>query len=174
MTDSQLEQIENLIATVTSPVLRYAGWEQSIQWLDFVSAMPVEKDMDVIAIRLKPGEDLKQSLLRYCIDRKIDAAYMLSCVGSLRQATIRFANQLEGTVFEQPLEIVSLEGTLSQQGVHLHIAVSDSEGQVIGGHLMDGSNIYTTAEIVLGVVPNTIFKREIDPLTGYRELTITS
>ena len=123
--------------------------------------------MDVIAIRLKPGEDLKQSLLRYCIDQKIDAAYMLSCVGSLRQAA-------KGTVFERPLEIVSLEGTLSQYGVHLHIAVSDSEGQVIGGHLMDGSTIYTTAEIVLGIVPNTIFKREIDPLTGYRELTITS
>ncbi|NEZ56182.1 PCC domain-containing protein [Adonisia turfae] len=130
--------------------------------------------MDVIAIRLKPGEDLKQSLLRYCIDQKIDAAYMLSCVGSLRKAAIRFANQPEGTVFEQPLEIVSLEGTLSQYGVHLHIAVSDSEGQVIGGHLMDGSNIYTTAEIILGIVPNAIFKREIDPLTGYRELIITS
>ncbi|MEO0433072.1 MAG: PPC domain-containing DNA-binding protein [Cyanobacteria bacterium J06656_5] len=123
--------------------------------------------MDVTAIRLNPGEDLKQSLLRYCIDPKIDAAYMLSCVGSLRQAA-------KGTVFERPLEIVSLEGTLSQYGVHLHIAVSDSEGQVIGGHLMDGSTIYTTAEIVLGIVPNTIFKREIDPLTGYRELTITS
>ncbi|MGD1950519.1 MAG: PPC domain-containing DNA-binding protein [Leptolyngbyaceae cyanobacterium] len=136
--------------------------------------MPVKKDMDVIAIRLKPGEDLKQSLLRYCIDQKIDAAYMLSCVGSLRQAAIRFANQPEGTVLEQPLEIVSLEGTLSQHGVHLHIAVSDSEGQVIGGHLMDGSNIYTTAEIVLGIVPNALFKRKIDPLTGYRELTITS
>ena len=130
--------------------------------------------MDVIAIRLKPGEDLKQSLLRYCIDQEIDAAYMLSCIGSLRQAAIRFANKPKGTVFEQPLEIVSLEGTLSQYGIHLHIVVSDIEGQVIGGHLMDGSNIYTTAEIVLGVVPNTIFKREIDPLTGYRELTITS
>ena len=130
--------------------------------------------MDAIAIRLNPGEDLKQSLLRYCIDQKIDAAYMLSCVGSLRRAAIRFANQPEEKVLEQPLEIVSLEGTLSQHGAHLHIAISDSEGQVVGGHLMDGSNIYTTAEIVLGIVPNTVFKREIDPLTGYRELTITS
>ncbi|MDJ0703379.1 MAG: DNA-binding protein [Leptolyngbyaceae cyanobacterium MO_188.B28] len=134
----------------------------------------MEKDVEVIAIRLKPGEDLKQSLLRYCIDQKIDAAYMLSCVGSLRQAAIRFANKPEGTVFEQTLEIISLEGTLSQQGVHLHIAVSDSEGQVIGGHLMVGSNIYTTAEIVIGIAPNIIFKREIDPLTGYRELTIAN
>ncbi|MEM9220056.1 MAG: PPC domain-containing DNA-binding protein [Cyanobacteria bacterium P01_F01_bin.150] len=134
----------------------------------------MEKDMDVIAIRLKSGEDLKQSLLRYCIDRKIDAAYVLSCMGSLRQAVIRFANKPEGTGFEQRLEILSPEGTLSQYGVHLHIAVSDSEGLVIGGHLMDGSHIRTTAEIVLRIVPNTIFKRKMDPLTGYRELIITS
>ena len=125
-----------------------------------------------MAIRLNPGEDLKHSLLKYCIDQKIDAAYLLSCFGSLRQAAIRFANKPEVAVFEQKLEIISLEGTLSQHGVHLHIAVSDREGQVIGGHLMDGSKIYTTAEIVVGIVPNTVFKREIDPLTGYRELTI--
>ena len=136
--------------------------------------MPVGKDMEVSAIRLNPEEDLKQSLLKYCIDEKIDAAYMLSCVGSLRQAAIRFANKPDATVFEQSLEIISLEGTLSKHAVHLHIAVSDGNGQVIGGHLMDGSKIYTTAEIVLGIVPNIIFKREIDPLTGYRELTIAS
>lgn len=142
--------------------------------MDFVRFISMEKDVKVIAIRLNPGEDLKQSLLKYCINQTIDAAYLLSCVGSLRRAAIRFANRPEATVFEQALEIISLSGTLSQHGVHLHIAVSDGNGQVIGGHLMDGSNIYTTAEIVFGIVPNTIFKREIDPLTGYRELTITS
>ena len=141
--------------------------------LNLVSSTSTEKDVEVIAIRINPGEDLRQSLLQYCIDQEIDAAYLLSCVGSLRQAVIRFANQPEGTVFEQKLEIISLAGTLSQQGIHLHIAVSDSAGQVIGGHLMEGSTIHTTAEIVLGIVPNTIFRREIDPLTGYRELKIT-
>ena len=130
--------------------------------------------MDVIAIRFDPGDDLKQSLWQYCIDQNIDAAYMLSGIGSLRRTAIRFANKPEATVFEHALEILSLQGTLSQHGVHLHIAVSDSAGQLIGGHLMDGSIIYTTAEIVLGIVPNAIFKREIDPLTGYKELTISS
>ena len=130
--------------------------------------------MEVIAIRLKPSEDLKQSLLRFCINQKIEAAYILSCVGSLRQAVIRFANKSEGTVFQKKLEIVSLEGTLSQHGAHLHIAISDSEGQVIGGHLMDGSQIYTTGEIVIGIAPNAIFKREFDPSTGYKELTIVN
>ena len=128
--------------------------------------------MEVIAIRLNPGEDLKQSLLKYCGDQSIDAAYILSCIGSLRRAAIRFASQTDAAVLEQALEILSLEGTLSQHGAHLHIAVSDSQGQVIGGHLMDGSHINTTAEIILGIVPNTTFRREMDPRTGYKELTI--
>jgi hypothetical protein len=63
--------------------------------LDFVSFIPMKKDVEVIAIRLQPGEDLKQSLLAYCIHQKIEAAYMLSCVGSLRRAAIRFANKPE-------------------------------------------------------------------------------
>ncbi|MEO0541471.1 MAG: PPC domain-containing DNA-binding protein [Cyanobacteria bacterium P01_A01_bin.105] len=128
--------------------------------------------MNIVALRLNPGEDLKQSLLRYCCDRKIEAAYILSCVGSLRRAVLRFSNQSDGTVLEHTLEILSLAGTLSQHGAHLHMAVSDGGGRVTGGHLMDSSLIYTTAEIVLGIVPNTVFKRETDPLTGYRELTI--
>ncbi|MDY6940310.1 MAG: PPC domain-containing DNA-binding protein [Cyanobacteriota bacterium] len=126
----------------------------------------------MLPVRLHPGEDLKRSLFDCCTRKQINAAYLLSCVGSLRQATIRFADRSDGTPIEKRLEIISLEGTLSRYGVHLHIAVSDRQGQVIGGHLMDGSLVYTTAEIVLGIVPNTIFKREFDPLTGYRELTI--
>ena len=137
-----------------------------------VSARMSESGLNAIALRLNPGDDLRQSLLAYCIDHTIDAAYLLSGIGSLHQAVIRFANQPTGTGLEQPLEILSLAGTLSRHGVHLHIVVSDSDGQLVGGHLLDGSLIRTTAEIVLGVVPNVIFQRSLDPCTGYKELEI--
>ena len=130
--------------------------------------------MKAIAIRLEPGADLKQSLLQYCCDREIDAACVLSCVGSLRRAAIRFANQPEATVFEEKLEIVSLVGTLSRFGAHLHVAVADGKGRVLGGHLTEGSQIYTTAEIAIGILPDVVFTREPDPVTGYRELKIAS
>ncbi|NJN20314.1 MAG: DNA-binding protein [Leptolyngbya sp. RL_3_1] len=130
--------------------------------------------MDAIAIRLNPGEDLKPALLAYCIHHKINAAYILTGVGSLRQAMLRFADQPQGHRIEQKLEILALTGTLSQQGAHLHIAVSDHTGQIIGGHLMADSLIYTTAEIVIGVIPNLIFGRAVDPVTGYKELQIAS
>jgi predicted DNA-binding protein with PD1-like motif len=124
------------------------------------------------AFRLLPGADLKQSILDYCVAHKLNAACIVSCVGSLRCAKIRFADCNEGTDIERKLEIVSLVGTASQHGCHLHIAVSDGQGQVLGGHLMPGSLIYTTAEVVIGIIPDMIFRREIDASTGYKELKI--
>ncbi len=128
--------------------------------------------MKTLALRLAPEADLKQSLLDYCITHRIEAACIVSCVGSLRRAAIRFADRAECTQVEAMLEIVSLVGTLSRHGCHLHIALSDREGKMVGGHLMEGSRIYTTAEIVLGILPGLVFTRAQDAATGYKELQI--
>ncbi|MGZ3157951.1 MAG: PPC domain-containing DNA-binding protein [Burkholderiaceae bacterium] len=129
-------------------------------------------NMRALAFRLSPGADLKQALSDYCVEHGIDAACVISCVGSLRCARIRFADRDESVLFEEKLEIVSLAGTLSRHGCHLHIAVSDGQGRVSGGHLMAGSQVYTTAEIVLGMIPGVLFKRDHDAQTGYKELNI--
>jgi predicted DNA-binding protein with PD1-like motif len=133
-----------------------------------------ESAMTVAVLRLLPGMDLKQTLQDYCVEHQIDAACIVSCVGSLKSANIRFADCKSGTLIDEKLEIVSLVGTLSQQGCHLHIAVSNGQGQTFGGHLMPGSYIYTTAEIILGKFPDIIFTREHDASTGYKELIIKS
>ena len=77
------------------------------------------------------------------------------------------------TQVQGPLEIVSLVGTLSPDGVHLHAAVSDSQGRVTGGHLKSGSLIHTTAEIVVGELVGREFRRQPNEETGYPELVIT-
>ncbi len=128
--------------------------------------------MNSIALRLYPGQDLRKTLLKFCLDRQIDAACIVTCVGSLKQATLRFADKPSGTALSGPFEIISLEGTLSRHGGHLHIALSDGDGKVIGGHLLDGSSIHTTAEIVLGLLGGIAFKRKFDERTGYKELSI--
>jgi len=57
-------------------------------------------------------------------------------------------------------------------GVHIHIAVANSAGQVCGGHRCLGSPVYTTAEIVIGANSDMRFSRKHDPQTGYLELAI--
>jgi predicted DNA-binding protein with PD1-like motif len=124
------------------------------------------------AFRVLPGQDLKTEIEKKVNENGWKAVSIVTCVGSLNSSTIRFANQKDATKISGKLEIVSLTGTLSQAGCHLHIAVSDTTGKTIGGHLMAGSLIYTTAEIVLAILKDYSFEREVDTTFGYKELVI--
>lgn len=125
-------------------------------------------------LRLKPGDDLKKSLESYLQEHQLKAAVVLTCVGSLQQASLRFANQPAAAELKGPFEIVSLVGMLSTEGVHLHLSIADNQGITKGGHLTEGNLIYTTAEIALAELPGYRFAREHDPLSGYKELKIYS
>ena len=98
---------------------------------------------------------------------------MISAIGSLSVVQLRFAGTAVATAIRGELEILSLAGTLSPDGAHLHISIADSSGAVIGGHLCSGSLVHTTAELVLGLLTEWRFSRELDPATGYAELRIT-
>jgi len=124
------------------------------------------------AFRLKPGADLRKSIEAFVAEHNIQAGYMITCVGSLTQTHLRYANQPNGTQLNGFFEIVSLVGTVSINGNHLHVSVSDSAGKTIGGHLLDNNLVYTTAEIVIGESKNLVFTREKDGTTPWEELQI--
>lgn len=124
------------------------------------------------SFRLKPHEDLKQEIIRFATANKIKAGALISCAGSLEQFNIRFANQPEGALQKGFFEIVSLSGTFSDTSSHIHISVSDSKGNTIGGHLLDSNLVYTTAEIVVVDLVDVEFSREKDATYGYSELVV--
>ncbi len=128
--------------------------------------------MNIHAVRLHPHQDLQIELDNWAREYAIEAACVLTCVGSLRQAVLRFADQSEGSALHGKFEIVSLTGTLSRHGSHYHISIADGNGRCYGGHLLPGCHIYTTAEIVLAILPQYRFLRQHDPHTGYDELAI--
>lgn len=150
------------------------------------------------ALRLHPGDPLISSLrsaadviLARIPPEKCSSVFIMTAVGSLKDATLRLANASKkgtntaasaggeslGTAkgndirrWKQRFEIVSLVGTFSRDGgCHLHISLSDAEGNAIGGHLIDG-DVFTTVEVVLGTAEGISFVREHDENTGYREL----
>ena len=84
----------------------------------------VEK-MKVFALRLKPNQDLRQSFKNFANEENIKAGFILTAIGSLKQATIRFANQSISKVLNDKFEIIALNGTLATTGVHLHTADSE-------------------------------------------------
>jgi uncharacterized protein len=130
--------------------------------------------MKTYAIRLLPGEDVKQVLKAFTLEKKILAGAILTAVGSLTHASLRYAAMPTATRIETAMEVLALVGTLSPDGPHLHLTVSDSEGKTLGGHVMDGCIVRTTLEIVLIDLPEMRFSREKDPKTGYEELVIKS
>lgn len=130
--------------------------------------------MNTLPLRLHPGQDLKRELDRLIEKHEIEAACILTCAGSLTTAVLRFANQETAERLDGHFEIVSLTGVLSRHGSHYHIAIADGSGTSYGAHLMDGCKVYTTAEIVIGIIPNYSFLRTFDPQTGYPELEVVS
>ena len=122
--------------------------------------------MNILVVRLEPGDDLRGALEQLALP----AACVVSGIGSLTRAVLRYAAQDEGTVLEGPLEVISLAGTLSVDGAHLHASVADAKGQLRGGHVMRGCTIRTTAEIVLCVLDGVELRRKLDVRTGFKEL----
>ena|SRR5664280_1545038 len=123
-------------------------------------------------LRLLPGSDLRLSIENFVNEHTIEAGWIVTCVGSLTAYSIRFANQNKSSNGNGYFEIVSLTGTVSVNSCHLHISIADDKGKTIGGHLLHGCVIYTTAEIVVVKSGSYIFIREKDDNTGWNELHV--
>ena len=132
--------------------------------------------MKLHTFRIKPNNDLKTELERFVKANNIQAGFIVTCVGGLSQATLRMAGALPDKqdirTYEDDFEITSLVGTVSVNGVHLHMSISDKEGKNLGGHLKEGTIIHPTAEVVIGEDEQTTYTRELDDETGFPELVV--
>ncbi|PWA28263.1 hypothetical protein CCH79_00019696 [Gambusia affinis] len=144
----------------------------------------------VHAVRFGPGQELLGSLQALVEERRLRAPFIITCVGSVTRATLRLANATATNTNEfspavqvltrfcsQVLqlsgryEIVSLVGTLNSDA-HLHISLADAQGATVGGHVLGGLEVFTTAEVVVGDAVDLRFSREPDPRTGFPELVV--
>jgi uncharacterized protein len=135
-------------------------------------AQEMKSTANFYTIRLKPHQDLKAELMKFAVEHHLKAAFIATCVGSLEQANLRFANQPSGERQTGHFEILSLVGTFNEKSAHLHLSIADSTGKTMGGHLLDENLIYTTAEIVIGELVDVVFEREIDTTYHYQELSV--
>lgn len=131
--------------------------------------------MHTVVKRLTKGQDVLFEIEKLLEEHNITAGVVLSAVGSLSKSKIRVP-VIDGIAkYIQPreLEIISLQGTMSVNGCHIHIAVADSNGTVLGGHLMPGCTVRTTCELVIGILEDTTFERMPDTATGFDELSVS-
>ncbi|MGF1740232.1 DUF296 domain-containing protein [Vibrio profundum] len=125
-----------------------------------------------IAVRLTRGADLKQQIQQLVTAYNIQAGSIASCVGCLSQTNVRLAGATKTRCIQAPVEIVSVMGTLTPNHQHIHLSVADETGAVFGGHLLEGTIIDTTAELIIHSYESLSFQRQMDTTTGYSELVV--
>jgi len=124
------------------------------------------------AVRLTPGQDVVEELRKFVNENNLKAVSVVSVVGSLRKALLRYANTGVWAEVSGHFEIVSLVGTIDAAGEHLHISLSDRTGVTTGAHFGVGSSVYTTAEIILAELTDLSFRRELCAQSGWEELVV--
>ena len=125
--------------------------------------------------RVKPGQELLDSISRYCQDNRISSGVIMGIIGSVENAKLNFLKALPGKYdsvdYSGPLEIVCAQGSVAVIDdtliIHIHIQLS---GQDIcsGGHLARAT-IFSTAEVTLGELDYQL-RRQTDDYTGLNEL----
>jgi len=105
--------------------------------------------MRVLPLHLPAGADVRRSLEEIA-QQEASEGFVLSVVGNLQTAAFACPGQSGPTTLTGELEIITLQGTVSPQGVHLHLSFSDGECQVWGGHLEHGSLVLKGADVLVG------------------------
>lgn len=121
-------------------------------------------------LRLYPGDDLRgaiEAALRPC-----SAAFVVQGIGSLSVARLRFAGWPHADELAGDIEILTLAGSVSPDGAHLHMSIADADGRVLGGHVVPGCIVRTTVELLAVELPAHAFARKVDETTGYPELLV--
>ncbi len=126
--------------------------------------------MRTICKRLHRGNDLLLSIKNICREEHIKAGVVLSSVGCILSGRVRDASGVTIREINEHCEILSLNGTVSENRCHLHIALSKEDLSSVGGHLVEGCIINTTCELVIGILEQWSIGVEYDPETGYDEL----
>ena len=129
--------------------------------------------MRELPLRLNPGADLKGALEAHCRIDFPDGAFVVCGIGSIVDPRLRLAAQDNETVFPGPYELLALCGTVTKDGAHLHASFASSTGEVVGGHVVYGSIVRTTAEVLLVEPTGWSMRRAPDARTGFRELELS-
>lgn len=126
--------------------------------------------MRTICRRLRRGDDLLGSIEKIAKEEQLGLAVVLSGVGCVSRGRVRDASGVTMRSIDEPCEIVSLNGTVSDKRCHLHIALSKEDLTTVGGHLVEGCIINTTCELVLLELEGWGCSVEQDKETGYDEI----
>ena len=99
------------------------------------------------------GVDIYNSLNELNRDHN-STSFIISAVGDLSKVSFKCPLNDKPVIFEKKLEIITLSGYVKSNESHLHISVSDENCSVFGGHLLSGTIVLKSLDVLIGVIPN--------------------
>jgi predicted DNA-binding protein with PD1-like motif len=128
--------------------------------------------------RLLEDEDLAESIKRRAEQSGLKAGVFI-LIGTLKHTVLGYYKEGEYKTMrlEGPLEIASCTGNIAvdEQGeliIHAHVVVSNEKGEAFGGHLMKGSSVGATAELVIIEASGINLQRAFDEGTKLKLLKL--
>ena len=130
----------------------------------------------VIAVRLKPGTDVLLGLQEACERNGINNGVILSAIGSLQDP--HFCNPVElptkaGYGYGEtlhltgPIELTNASGIICHDdegntNLHVHMTLTDRHGNAHGGHLVEGTKVLLTVDVILAEIEGLVMGRKFD------------
>ncbi len=127
-------------------------------------------------VRLNRGEEIVSTLKKFCEKENIKAGFIAG-IGAVDSVTLGYFNPETKAYNEETIndfmEVTSLLGNISEKDdkpyLHLHINLSSSDYNTIGGHLI-AATISLTSEICINKF-NEKVDRKFDSETGINLLS---
>ncbi|MDP7141162.1 MAG: DNA-binding protein [Candidatus Woesearchaeota archaeon] len=106
-------------------------------------------------IRLKKGEKIIETLIKFCKENNINSGYLFA-IGAISKAELAHYNlnnkEYSSKTFDEQLEVCSLTGNIAfveeELFLHVHVVLADDKMQTYAGHLKEGV-VSATLEVIL-------------------------
>lgn len=144
---------------------------------------PVARIGKVIVKHLPIDEDLIGGIKKICVDNGIRCGQILTVVGSIRHLSIECIVVNSETesgfdfgpprVISGPMQILSLVGIIfeneaGKMDTHIHGTFSDSDGNIYGGHVLEGENpVAVRLTIAIGEIADVCLTEKKDSESGH-------
>jgi predicted DNA-binding protein with PD1-like motif len=120
-----------------------------------MNVIPCVTGKKIYAIGFEPGEMLLEKIEQVIQENNIRNGAVISGIGTLKRCKIHYIRHTEFPpedaycTFDEPLELLSVNGLIIEGKPHLHIVISKGENKTRGGHLEYGTEVLYLAEIAI-------------------------
>lgn len=138
--------------------------------------MQATRDGPFHLLRFDKGEPLLEALTEWARSEGIEGAAVLSGIGMVQDTEIGYLRPggYETSVVAEPLELLSLQGSIASDGgrpsIHLHLVGGRADHGTVGGHLVR-TTVAVLAEVSVRTFPGQRFTRTPLPGTPLKLLT---